>query len=255
VRVRRPPTAPCRGHFPERQDGGQDPEGVGRILGDRARPPPPSRRAASPLNLKTYACPPAICRGPGAHLWRPDSEKALNLRSPPPDFSLGQFLGMPADSQTPHPLLLDPEYWQRRLESLGVTPRRLMLFPRPDLARPGIEVIEMRFAGQDGAPLTALLGRPAMEARPRRTHLRLVPEGEELAPDWAVLREGHLDLVMESPGERRLEERVLDLMRLVRCACSLEGVDEESLDLEPEQGGHGPDELLICASLRAQGCS
>ena len=52
-------------------------------------------------------------------------------------------------------LLMDPEFWRPRIERLAREPRQLAIFPRPDLSRPGIEVMELRLRAHDGARLTA----------------------------------------------------------------------------------------------------
>ena len=41
-------------------------------------------------------------------------------------------------------LLMEPAFWRRRLERLAKEPRQLAIFPRADLSRPGIEVIELK---------------------------------------------------------------------------------------------------------------
>lgn len=149
-------------------------------------------------------------------------------------------------------LLLDPEYWRVRLERLEREPRQLAIFPRTDLSRPGIEVIELRLRALDGARLTALLARSAFADTGLEVRLRACPEASELALDFEAVEAGGTDLVFQYPPGRRLEERVLDLLRIVAAACSLESIDCDKVAFRPS-GSCVQDEFAIVEFLRQEG--
>jgi len=149
-------------------------------------------------------------------------------------------------------LLLDPEFWRPRLQQLADEPRRLVQIPRPDLARPGIEVLELRLKAHDGADLRGLLARSAYQRKGDQVHLRLCGDLETSALDWRAVAGGTTDLVFRYPPERRLQDRVLDVVRLTEAACSLESIDCSRIEFHV---GHQatPDEFVIAELFRRQG--
>src|SRR5262245_5311904 len=149
-------------------------------------------------------------------------------------------------------LLLDPEYWRPRLERLEKEPRQLAIFPRPDLSRPGIEVIELRLRAHDGARLTALLARSAFAGTGLEVRLRACVDPQDTSLDFGKVEVGGSDLVFRYPPDRRLEDRVLDLLRIVGAACSLEGIDCGKVTLTPSDSCV-QDEFAIVEFLRAEG--
>lgn len=149
-------------------------------------------------------------------------------------------------------LLLDPEYWRARLERLEREPRQLAIFPRPDLSRPGIEVIELRLRAFDGARLTALLARSAFASTGLEVRVRACPDAGEAPLDFGTVESGGTDLVFQYPPGRRLEERVLDVLRIVAAACSLESIDCEKVDFRPSDSCV-QDEFAIVDFLRREG--
>ncbi len=148
-------------------------------------------------------------------------------------------------------LLMNPGFWRPRLEKLGREPRHLVLFPRPDLVRPGIDVLELRLRAHDGVRLTALLARSAFAGVGQALHLRSCGElaGSEL--DYTVVEGGGTDLIFRYPEERRLEDRVLDVVWIMDAACSVEGVDCSVVTLQPNGGCQ--DEFAIVRFLREEG--
>ncbi|MCZ6598164.1 MAG: hypothetical protein O7B99_11030 [Planctomycetota bacterium] len=147
-------------------------------------------------------------------------------------------------------LLLDPGYWRPRLEKLGTVPWRLLVFPRPDLSRPGVEVIELSMRAHDGVDLRCILARPAFSSAGDVVHLRVVEEFAFAEPDWNLIEEGRTDLVVTFPPQRRLEDRVLDVLRVTQAAASAETLDWERVDLSTHPGC---DELVLADLLRAKG--
>ena len=82
------------------------------------------------------------------------------------------------------------------------------------------------------------------------TRLRLAESGRDESLDWGRIEGGEADLVFNADLGRRLEDRVLDVLRLVTCAATLEGMEEHKIELLPEDRGSAADELLIAQALR-----
>lgn len=149
-------------------------------------------------------------------------------------------------------LLLAPEYWRPRLERLRRQPRQLAIFPRPDLGRPGIEVVELRMRAHDGMLLSVLLARSAFASTGLRVCLRTCADLAHPDLDWSRVEEGGSDLVFCHPEGRKLEDRVLDLVRIIDAACSMESVGEGAVTLQPS-GSCVQDEFTIAEHIRNQG--
>jgi hypothetical protein len=160
---------------------------------------------------------------------------------------------MATESAPLRQLLLDPGYWMPRLGRLASTPRQLVLFPRPDLARPGTEVLEMRMRAFDGERLHAFLARPCFSVVGERVQLRAALDSAIDRIDWAAVERGGSDLVFTCPGERRLEDRVLDVLRIEQAAGEIESIDCECLQFGGSPGGTVADELRIAALIRSKG--
>ena len=163
-----------------------------------------------------------------------------------------------------HRLLLEPTYWQGRLAEISEIPRQLLVFPRHDLSWPGGEVAELWLRGAQGGRVRALFARPRFAVQ--RPSLRLVlagsgsAESEGLAPadgsgwsggvfHWDRIRDGESWLIWRPDPGRRLEDRVLDLVRTVQAARQLLGDLEAPVEFEEEEGGPGADELRIAQQL------
>ncbi len=137
-------------------------------------------------------------------------------------------------------LLLDPGYWRPRIERLAQRPRQLVIFPRPDLERPGIEVLELRLRAHDGERLTALLARSAFAQSGESVRLRSCLELSSCQLSWRAVEAGHTDLIFRypgAPGSRRLEDRVLDVLRVIHAVCSIESIDCEKVDFPQDGAG------------------
>jgi hypothetical protein len=149
-------------------------------------------------------------------------------------------------------LLLDPGFWGPRLEQLAEEPRQLVQIPRPDLARPGIEVLELRLRAHDGATLSGLLARSAYHRTGGEVNLRLCGDLETSALDWRAVEAGATDLVFHHPPERHLQDRVLDVVRVTEAACALGSVDGSRIRFLA--GNHPmPDEFVLAELFRRQG--
>ena len=120
--------------------------------------------------------------------------------------------------------LLDPGYWQPRLQRLALVPRKLVIVPRPDLSRPGVEVLELRLQAHDQTAVRAILGRSAFARAGEDVRIRPAAQRDPEQLDWIALDEGRTDVSLCFPPGRRLEDRVLDVLRVAQAACSLESI-------------------------------
>lgn len=113
-------------------------------------------------------------------------------------------------------------------------------------------MLELRLRAHDGARLTALVARSSFCQVGSEVHLRACAElaGENI--DWPAVEAGGTELVFVYPAERRLEDRVLDVLRVVGAACSLEAIECQSVKLLPS-GTCVQDEFVIADFLRQQG--
>ena len=130
---------------------------------------------------------------------------------------------------------------------MAAVPRRLLVFPRPDLAPAGVEVLELQLRAHDGERLRAVLGRSAFAGPGIGGQLRHLSPEEPEELDWDAIGDGHVDLLYQPPARRRLEDRVLDVLRLCGGASTL-GVDLERLHFREELSPRA-DALRIAACL------
>lgn len=161
-------------------------------------------------------------------------------------------MGLPGEASKHLHFLLDPCFWRPRFERLAKEPRQLAIFPRPDLCRAGIEVMELRLRAHDGARLSALVARSAFAQQGEEVHLRACPDLDPTSIDWPSVEQGATDLLFIYPQQRRLEDRVLDVLRVVGAVCSLESIDCSRVKFIPS-GSCVQDEFAIADFLRGQG--
>ncbi len=154
--------------------------------------------------------------------------------------------------RAPSPLLLDPAYWRAKLEQLQRVPPCQALFPRPDLSSPGIEVVEWRLKAHDGVRLWGLRARSEFHPEPKGALIREVCAAELPQIDAEVVGEGKVEYVLQVPAGRRLEDRVLDLVRVYQCALAA-GAPPPEIRVAHCDAGACPDEVLIAASLFESG--
>ena len=151
-----------------------------------------------------------------------------------------------------HHFLLDPSFWRPRLARLDAEPRQLAMYPRPDLGRPGIDVVELRMRAHDGGRLVGLLARSAFAQAGDEVRLRPCPDLADACLDWSAVEEGSTDLVYCYPADRALEDRVLDVLRLHSAACTLESVECGKVRFGSEEEPLR-DEFSIARSLQDRG--
>lgn len=154
--------------------------------------------------------------------------------------------------RAPSPFLLDPRYWRERLAKMETVQRGLLLLPRADLSTPLVDVVEWRLRAHDGLRLWGLRATSPFHPQAKGALVREVPTTE--LPEIAVesVAEGRVDFVFQVPAGRRLEDRVLDLLRVYQVAIH-SGVDPARIELVPHGEGKLADEFLIASGLVQQG--
>jgi hypothetical protein len=147
--------------------------------------------------------------------------------------------------------LLDAGFWRERLARLRSTPRSLFFTPRPDLSGPLVEVDEWRLRAHDGERLWGLRVRPSFQTEPAGASIRFVaaPGRPEVAPERVA--GGREDWIAQIPAGRRLEDRVLDLVRLTEVVVEVCG-QSQPVRFHSESAPL-PDEAVICTGLRERG--
>lgn len=148
-----------------------------------------------------------------------------------------------------HPLLLEPKYWRNRLRELKLARLSVLLFPRAELSTPAFEVDEFRIRAHDGVRLLGLRAQSRLGAGTKPARIRLVGPCDVLQIDRATLEDGSTEYILQELPGRRLEDRVLDVLRVCQMASANNGSDLRTVCLvSPE---HEPDEFLIASQLLA----
>jgi hypothetical protein len=173
-------------------------------------------------------------------------------RSEGPRDPLGQFVHEPAQHSM-HPLLLEPAYWQARLQAQEATRPFLLITPRPDLSNAGCEVQEIRFRAFDGHSLWGLMGRCPILAGSHPAVISLSKSSQPLRIDKDLVHSGAVQVLVQLPAGRRLEDRVLDALRAAEVAAAMQSVDGAKVQFALEINGLIPDEVRIAQGLRLGG--
>jgi hypothetical protein len=145
-------------------------------------------------------------------------------------------------------LLLEPQYWRKRLAEVEFARCGLLLMPRPDLCSARADVVEWRMRTHDGLRIWGLRGSSHFHPVAADAAIRCVEATElpEVACD--TIADGWIDFVYQVPAGRRLEDRVLDALR-VRQVALHSGVDREHVHFVSSAPGRTPDEFLIAEEL------
>ena len=160
------------------------------------------------------------------------------------------------ERRNPSRFLLEPDYWRERLSGLGAVSRGLLLFPRPDLASPVVEVVEWSLRAHDGVRLWGLKGVSAFHPEPKAVWLREFDGADDPTVWLEPIYDGCVDFAMQVPPGRRLEDRVLDVLRVWQAAVSTCEVEACKVRLVETPGRQPSDAFLIAAELLKQGlCS
>jgi hypothetical protein len=145
-----------------------------------------------------------------------------------------------------HPLLLERGYWRNRLRELRISRISLVLIPRPELSSGGIQVDEFRVRAHDGLRLWGLRARSRFGASSAR--VRVVGPSELPRIDSSAVLRGEAEFVFQEPAGRRLEDRVLDVLRVCQLAGDVGGTPAQ-VELVPPADRPAPDEFLIASQL------
>lgn len=126
--------------------------------------------------------------------------------------------------------------------------------------RPRGVVIEWRMRAHDGQRLWGLRALSPFHSEPKGVHLREVAATELPSVHLDTVVEGQAEFVIQVPAGRRLEDRVLDVLRVVQVALDTCHLVPEQVHLDPCDCGVDavklPDEFLIVGRLMDQGiCS
>jgi hypothetical protein len=146
-------------------------------------------------------------------------------------------------------LTRERDYWRGRLRALELQPPGLILTQRPDLSTRVVEVAEFRVRAHDGLRLWGL--RAASRLGSTSARVRVVGPSDLPRVDLEAVAQGVLEIVLQAPPGRRLQDRVLDVLRVRQLAQeAVEGPAPVELGVEP--GRRVPDEFLIASQLLAE---
>jgi hypothetical protein len=130
--------------------------------------------------------------------------------------------------------------------------RSYLLVPRPDLSSPIVDVVDWRLRAHDGAQIRGLRGQSPFHSVPRGARIRQAGLDEELTPCLETVTEGCVDFVYHCGPERRLEDRVLDALRVWQAALNA-GVAADAVSFVHPTTPSAPDEFMIAAELLRMG--
>ena len=153
----------------------------------------------------------------------------------------------------PHPLLLLRDYWRNRLQTLKLARPSALYTPRPDLSTRAVRVEEFRVRAFDGLRLFGLCGHRSMAIGKTQVRLRMLPHDtpadRPTEIDLSAVRSGVTEYVLRCPEGRKLEDRVLDVLRVCELAAAKEGIRTHEVVLFTPEAESEPDEFLIAAQL------
>jgi hypothetical protein len=149
-----------------------------------------------------------------------------------------------------HPLLLERGYWRNRLHQLNLAQPSVLLIPRPELSTDSVEVDEFRLRTHDGIRLYGLRAQSRLPIAHQQVMVRLIGPCESPDLDREVLSDGTTEFVFQEPAGRRLEDRVMDLLRVCQIAAAQEG--RSTRDVRLVSSHEIPDEFLIVTQLLAE---
>ena len=132
----------------------------------------------------------------------------------------------------------------------------LIICPRPDLSTALVDVVEWRIRAHDGFRLWGLHGQSKFHERPRGARVRFIDSSDLPEIDIEPIAEGKLDLVFQAPPGRKLEDRVLDVLRIWQVVAAQSGLGSDAMELIPQThttSGCRDDEFMIAAELIANG--
>jgi hypothetical protein len=112
-----------------------------------------------------------------------------------------------------------------------------------------VRVEEFRVRAYDGLRLPGLVGKRSMAIGASRTRLRILPPERPPEVDMPAVRSGVIEYALQLPAGRRLEDRVLDVLRVCQLAASRESIRPQDVVLYSPDSETEPDEFLIASKL------
>lgn len=147
-----------------------------------------------------------------------------------------------------HPLLFERNYWRNRLQELKLARQSVLLIPRPELSNAFVQVDEFRIRAHDGLRLYGLRAQSRLGGEPSPVRVRLVGPSDRPTIDCETVQPGECEYVFQEPAGRRLEDRVMDVLRICQMAGDAGCETSRSVRLWAT-GESEPDEFLIAARL------
>lgn len=158
--------------------------------------------------------------------------------------------------RNPSRFLLDPAYWRGRLADMESVSRGLLIFPRPDLCSPLVDVVEWSLRAHDGTRLWGIKAQSNFHPEPQGIWIRQFGSTDAPAACLDAIYEGCVDFALQIPAGRRLEDRVLDALRVWRAAQETCDLEPARIHFTPAPASDEPDEFLIASRLLQSGiCS
>jgi hypothetical protein len=127
--------------------------------------------------------------------------------------------------------------------------RGLLILPRPDLSSRQAEVVEWRLRAHDGYRIWGLRGQSPFHFAPKGAVIREVSWCDLPQVCQETITDGKVDFVFPVAPGRRLEDRVLDLLRVFQVAVNYSRVELANVKLCGEEPGCEPDEYMIVSRL------
>lgn len=152
-------------------------------------------------------------------------------------------------SHAVHPLLLEPSYWHKRLSQLASGPTSMMSSPRKDLSGGVRRVEEFRLRAHDGQIIWGLISFPTLFPGTRPCCIRAAGPADPLELDPESAEQGLIEVLYQAPAGRRLEDRVLDLLRVREQAKNEPNVRADATSIRSCLAKHPVDEVLIATQL------
>lgn len=158
-----------------------------------------------------------------------------------------------APKHKPSFFLVEPGFWRSRVAAMQEVHRGLIVCPRPDLTTPLVEAVEWRLKAHDGTRLRGIKGESRFHERPRGARLRFVPCCELPDLDLDTVAGGRLDVVFQTQVGRRLEDRVLDVLRVWQVIANHANLARSEMELVTPDDAEDADAFMIAEQLIASG--
>ncbi|MDF1836576.1 MAG: hypothetical protein P1V35_01790 [Planctomycetota bacterium] len=125
----------------------------------------------------------------------------------------------------------------------------MMSSPRKDLSCGGRRVEEFRLRSHDGQMLWGLISYPTFFPGTRPCRIRAAGPADPLELDPEAHEVGRVEILYQSPAGRRLEDRVMDLLRVREQAKREPNVRSDATSIQSCLAKHPVDEVLIAQQL------